>query len=211
MRLFASIKKLACRIPSLTRADLATLAEVGALNSIGEGVHRRDALWQVERAGRQPGPLLASLDRDEEAISPLRAMEAEKRVVADYTATGVTVGRHLVAHYSRQLHGSLVICAADLRQLRHGARTHIAGCVIARQRPVTAPGLIFLSNEDETGVANAIIEPDLYERHRALVTYARFLLIEGVLRNVDTVIHVRAKHIEEPDVMAAPTMSHDWH
>ncbi len=211
MRPFASIEELARRIPSLTRAELATLAEVGALNSIGEGVHRRDALWQVERAGRQPGPLLASLDRDEEATSPLRAMEPEERVVADYTATGVTVGRHPVAHYRRQLHSRQVVCAADLRQLRHGVKTRIAGCVIARQRPGTAHGFIFLSIEDETGIANAIIEPDLYERHRALVTYARFLLIEGVLQNIDDVIHIRAKHIEELDITAAPTVSHDWH
>ncbi len=211
MHPFASIEELARRIPSLTRADLAMLAEVGALNSIGESVHRRDALWQVERAGRQPGPLLASLDRDEEVTSPLRAMEPEERVVADYIATGVTVGRHPVAHCRQQLRSLEVVCAADLRQLRHGVKTRIAGCVIARQRPGTAHGFIFLSIEDETGIANAIVEPDLYERHRALVTYAKYLLIEGVLQNVDEVIHVRAKHIEELDVMAAPTQSHDWH
>ena len=69
MRPFASIEELARRVPSLTRADLTTLAEVGALNSIGKGIHRRDALWQVERAGRRPGALLAALDRDEEVLS----------------------------------------------------------------------------------------------------------------------------------------------
>ncbi len=78
---------------------------------------------------------------------------------------------------------------------------------ITRQWPGTAHGFIFLSIEDETGIANAIIDPDLYEANRNLVTYAKFLLIEGALQNVDKVIHIRAKHIEELDVTAAPMES----
>jgi error-prone DNA polymerase len=211
MRAFASIEELARRVPSLTRADLTTLAEVGALNSIGAGVHRREALWQVERAGRQPGPLLASLDRDEEGVSPLRDMAPEERMVADYASTGVTVGRHPMAHYRQQLRSLQVVRAGDLPLLQHGVKARIAGCVIARQRPGTAHGFIFLSIEDETGISNAIIDPELYERHRSLVTYAKFLLIEGALQNVDRVIHIRARHIEELNVTAASTQSHDWH
>jgi superfamily II DNA or RNA helicase len=208
---FASIEELARRVPSLSRADLATLAEVGALNSIGEGSHRRDALWQVQRAGRQAGPLLESLDKDEEQTSPLQAMNPEERMVADYAGTGVTVGRHPMAHCRDQLRNMNVCRADDLRMLRHGVKARIAGCVIARQRPGTAHGFIFLSIEDETGISNAIIDPELYERNRSLVTYARFLLVEGTLQNVDKVIHIRAKHIEELNVTAAPTQSHDFH
>jgi error-prone DNA polymerase len=70
---------------------------------------------------------------------------------------------------------------------------------------------IFLSIEDETGISNAIIDPELYEQNRSLVTYARFLLVEGTLQNVDKVIHIRAMHIEELNVTAAPTQSHDFH
>ena len=217
LRPFASIDELARRVPSLTRAELTTLAQTGALNSLGEGVHRRDALWQVERAARRPGPLLRELDRDrdrdqdedEDAPAPLAPMSARERMVADYSGTGVTVGRHPMAHCRAQLDG--VSRAEDLRALRHGARARIAGCVIARQRPGTAHGFIFLSIEDETGIANAIIDPDLYERHRALVTYAKFLLIEGALQNVDRVIHVRARHIEELRIPVGPIESHDFH
>ena len=210
-RAFASIEELARRVPSLSRADLSTLAEVGALNSIGEGSHRRDALWQVQRAGRQAGPLLESLDQDEEQTSPLRAMNPEERMIADYAKTGVTVGRHPMAHCRDQLRSMIVCRADDLRMLRHGVKTRIAGCVIARQRPGTAHGFIFLSIEDETGISNAIIDPQLYEQNRALVTYARFLLVEGTLQNLDKVIHIRARHIEELNVTAAPTQSHDFH
>jgi hypothetical protein len=76
---------------------------------------------------------------------------------------------------------------------RHGPRLHI---------PL---------HRDETGISNAIIDPQLYEQHRSLVTYARFLLVEGTLQNVDKVIHIRARHIEELNVTAAPTQSHDFH
>jgi error-prone DNA polymerase len=101
--------------------------------------------------------------------------------------------------------------ADDLRMLRHGVKARIAGCVIARQRLGTAHGFIFLSIEDETGISSAIIDPEMYERNRALVTYARFLLVEGKLQNADKVIHIRAMHIEELNVTAAPTQSHDFH
>jgi len=211
LRPFGSIEELARRVPSLSRADLSTLAETGALNSLGEKVHRRDALWQVERAGRQAGPLLSELDGDEEHLSPLQPMNPEERMIADYAGTGVTVGRHPMAHCRARLRSMKVFRAGDLKLVRHGVKARIAGQVIARQRPGTANGFIFLSIEDETGIANAIIDPDLYEANRNLVTYAKFLLIEGALQNVDKVIHIRAKHIEELDVTAAPMESHDFH
>jgi error-prone DNA polymerase len=181
------------------------------LNSLGNTVHRRDALWQGERAGRQAGPLLSGLDRDEEEISPLQPMNPEERMIADYAGTGVTVGRHPMAHCRAQLRKMDVFRAGDLKLVRHGVKERIAGCVIARQRPGTAHGFIFLSIEDETGIANAIIDPDLYERHRNLVTYAKFLLIEGALQNIDKGIHIRARHIEALNVTAAPIESHDFH
>ena len=174
-------------------------------------MHRRDALWQVERAGRQAGPLLAELDGDEDETSPLQAMNPEERMIADYAGTGVTVGRHPMAHCRPRLLSMNVFRAGDLKLARHGVKARIAGQVIARQRPGTAHGFIFLSIEDETGIANAIVDPDLYEANRSLVTYAKFLLIEGALQNIDKVIHIRAKHIEKLDVTAAPMESHDFY
>jgi error-prone DNA polymerase len=211
LRPFGSIDELARRVPTLSRADLAVLAEIGALNPLGEGMHRRDALWQVEQAGRPAGPLLSELSGQEEHASPLQAMNPEERMVADYAGTGVTVGRHPMAHCRTQLQHMHVLRAGELKRIPHGRKARIAGCVIARQRPGTAHGFIFLSIEDETGIANAIIDPELYEKNRSLVTYARFLLIDGTLQNVDTVIHIRATRIEELHVTAAPTVSHDFH
>ncbi len=213
-RPFGSIDEVVRRVPSLTRADLTTLAEIGALNSLGTRTHRRDALWQVQRAGRRPGPLLETVGLDaseDEPSSPLAEMNTEERLVADYSGTSVTVGKHPMAHYRQQLQRMRVSSANDLRSLRHGTTARIAGCVIARQRPGTAHGFIFLSIEDETGIANAIIDPDLYEKYRSLVTYAKFLKVEGALQNIDSVIHVRARHVEALKITGANTQSHDFH
>ena len=87
----------------------------------------------------------------------------------------------------------------------------IAGCVIARQRPGTAKGFVFLSLEDETGIANVILTPDIFERDRIIVTRCRFLLIEGPLQNQDGVIHVKAQRIAPLDITTADIRSHDFH
>ncbi len=206
MRPFATVDELGRRVPALSRPPLPPVAEVGALNPLGG--HRRDALWQVEWAAREAGPLLSDLNT--EHGSPLEPMNPKERLIADHIGTGVTVGRHPVAHSRDKLRVLGVSTARDLLALRHGASARIAGCVIARQRPGTAHGFIFLSIEDETGIANAIIEPELYERHRALVTYAPTLLITGTLQNVDKVIHIRARHIEALNLTEVPIYSHDF-
>ena len=128
-------------------------------------------------------------------------MNPEERMVADYAGTGVTVGRHPMTHCR----------ATDLKLACHGLKLRIAGQVIARQRPGSAHGFIFLSLKDETGIANAIIDPDLYEANRSLVTYAKFLLIDGALQNIDKVIYIRARQIQELDITAAPMESHELH
>ena len=211
LRPFSSTQELARRVPSLSQSEMSTLAEIGALNSLGASVHRREALWQVERAGRHAGPLLDDLAHQDEVLSPLQMMTAAERLVADYAGTSVTVGRHPMAHCREDLRRKHIFRATDLKLFHHGVTTRVAGCIIARQRPGTAHGFIFLSLEDETGIANVIIEPELFERHRALVTYAKIVMVEGLLQNVDKVIHIRARHIEELQVTAAPMQSHDFH
>ena len=211
-RPFGSIEDLANRVPALSQAELTTLAEIGALNALGPKLHRRDALWQVERAVRQSGSLFEGQDQDEDCTSPLEAMSSTERMVADYSGTGVTVGRHPMAHCRTELKRMRAYPASYLRDTRHGTKVRIAGCVIARQRPGTAHGFIFLSLEDETGIANAIIDPDLYEANRNLVTYGKVLLIEGMLQNIDKVVHVRMQRIAELTLDAQFALkSHDFH
>ena len=173
-------------------------------------LHRRDALWQVGRAVRGSGPLLDHLP-DIDSPSPLQPMNHEERLVADFHGTGMTVGPHPMSYRRDWLKAMGIRRAIELRDLPSGKRLRIGGCVITRQRPGTAKGFVFLSLEDETGVANAIVTPDLFHRNRLLLTSERFLAIEGILQNQDNVISVKAERVLPLFVTKAETSSHDFH
>ncbi len=173
-------------------------------------LHRRDALWQVERAVRASGPLLEQ-QPDPDSPSPLQPMNIEERLVADFRGTGLTVGPHPMAYRREWLNAMGIRRASDLRDIPSGKRLRIGGCVITRQRPGTAKGFVFISLEDETGVANAIITPDLFHQNRLLLASERFLAIEGILQNQDNVISVKAERVQPLFVTKAETVSHDFH
>jgi error-prone DNA polymerase len=172
--------------------------------------HRRDALWQVERAVRGSGPLLEQ-QAQPDLPSPLQPMNHEERLVADFHGTGMTVGPHPMAYRREWLKAMGIRRAVELRDIPSGKRLRIGGCVITRQRPGTAKGFVFLSLEDETGVANAIVTPDLFHQNRLLLTSERFLAIEGILQNQDNVISVKAERVLPLFVTKAETSSHDFH
>jgi error-prone DNA polymerase len=173
-------------------------------------LHRRDALWQVERAVRGSGPLLENLP-EPDAPSPLQPMNHEERLVADFHGTGLTVGPHPMAYRRDWLNAMGIRRASELRDIPSGKRLRIGGCVITRQRPGTAKGFVFVSLEDETGVANAIITPDLFHQNRLLLASEQFLAIEGILQNQDNVISVKAERVVPLFVTKAETVSHDFH
>jgi len=179
-------------------------------SAIGNAFHRRDALWQVERAVRPSGPLLDQ-HPEPDAPSPLAPMNHEERLVADFHGTGLTVGPHPMSYKRAWLNAMGIRRANELRNLPTGKRLRIGGCVITRQRPGTAKGFVFLSLEDETGVANAIVHPDLFHKHRLLLTSERFLAVEGILQNQDNVISVKAERVQPLFVTQAETSSHDFH
>jgi len=210
LRAFDSIHDLALRVPELHKNDLTMLAKIGALNSLGENIHRRDALWQVEYAGRPTGPLLRDLPEQDEA-SPLAQMTVDERLAADFHGTGVTVGPHPMAYHREALSSMGIVCARDLEKFEDGRKTTIAGCVIARQRPGTAKGFVFLSLEDETGISNAIVTPAVYEQYRRVVTYGKFLLVEGKLQNQENVISVKADVVRSLEISNVEVRSHDFH
>jgi error-prone DNA polymerase len=209
---FASVDELALRVPALNRKELVALASIGALNSLGEVEHRRDALWQVEQAGRPVGPLLRGAAHEESgAPMPLRKMTHDERVTADYAGTGLTTGPHPMAYHRGPLREQGILTADELARGANNRDIRVAGCVIARQRPGTAKGFVFLSLEDETGIANIILTPDIFERDRVAVTRSRFLLIEGPLQNQDGVIHVKATRIVPLKITSAPIRAHHFH
>ena len=211
VRPFAGIDDLRNRVPELRKDELRKLAAVGALNSIqGRQVNRRDALWQVERVTRAPGELYAEL-LEKDGNSPLEQMTLTERVDADFRGTGLTIGKHPVAYHRGELKKLNALRAIDIRKLRNGALVRVAGWVIVRQRPGTAKGFMFLSLEDETGVSNIIVTPQLFEKYRLELVGHPFLLIEGALQNQDNVISVKASHVQPLTLQIAGTQSHDFH
>ncbi len=146
-----------------------------------------------------------------EAPSPLRPMDAAERLRADYQGTGLTIGPHPLAFRRHELAMRGVLRSIDLPQVRDGRRVRVAGMVITRQRPGTAKGFVFLTLEDETGIANIIVRPDLFTRERLALVEQAFLLVDGVLQNQDGVLSIRAERVQPVQDMPGHAESHDFY
>jgi error-prone DNA polymerase len=190
---------------SFDQDELRILAKAGALNPlIG---HRRDALWAVENEYHQ-GDLFSNIT--EKLTSPLAPMQPVERLAADFCTMRLTTGPHPMAYIRTSLPND-IWRSADLSLGENGTRIRIAGLAICRQRPGTAKGFVFISLEDETGISNAIVSPQMFEKNRLVITQETFLLIEGILQSRSGVIHVRAEQIAR---LPAPELeiadSHDF-
>jgi error-prone DNA polymerase len=206
---FRDIGDLARRVPELRKDELNKLADVGALNPL-EAAHRRDALWQAGHAAQPAGPLLDALPEPDRA-SPLSKMTHEERLNADFSGTGFTIGRHPMAYRREEMNALGVTPAHKLPHMHDGNFVRVAGYVIVRQRPGTAKGFVFLSMEDETGVINVIVTPAMFDRYKFALLGSSFLLIDGILQNLDNVISVKAGRIEGLSARVAAAASHDFH
>src|SRR5438876_2333412 len=207
---------------SLSKEEIRTLAELGALHCFAD--HRRGAMWKVEETihddllshsdpavageeshsrsldhtmGRRRSTSLCEIPRsardDNAKKSPLKPMTMPERVRADYETMNLTAGPHPMKLLRERL--PHIWRAIDLSKAKQGATVQIAGNVICRQRPGTAKGFVFVSLEDETGVSNAIVDPDLFERFRLLITEEDFLVIEGEVQNSDNVVLIKTREI----------------
>lgn len=215
---------------NIRRDELATLAEIGALNAFG--CDRRTALWQIEKAvrpagelfeersNRQPGDsndaqhfsVLAGppASNPESPAGPLRPMTMPERLMADYAGTSLTIGPHPLALRRAELALRGVLRASDLPRGRHGRRVRIAGAVITRQRPGTAKGFVFLTLEDETGIANIIVRPDLFSEQRSTIVGEPYLLVEGTLQIQEGVTSVKADRVLPLTGGGPEPQSHDF-
>jgi error-prone DNA polymerase len=240
-RPFESLDDFKRRV-SLAKDELRALAELGALNCfaehrrtamwrVEETLHD-DLLGsaRLQRANASPARTFDILpkqslksSRAQDAFastpkmcasqtfeSPLAPMTLPERVKADYETMNLTTGPHPMKLLRENLPN--IWRAIDLVQARHGSTIQIAGNVICRQRPGTAKGFVFISLEDETGVSNAIVDPDLFERFRLVITEEAFLLIEGQVQNSDGVVLIKACDIK-PLVheKLVGSESHDFH
>ncbi len=210
----------------LRRDERRVLAKIGALNGLGQAAHRRDALWNVEqylddddlfvRARRLEDAARAAEEEKPYAAPPresvLPPMNPAERLQADYAGLGLSTGPHPVALLRPALRAEGIVSAADLARHRHDSHLTIAGLVICRQRPGTAKGHMFISLEDETGIANAFVPSKTFERHRLVITQERFLKIHGRLQHVDNVLSLYTLRVEplRYDAAELQTVSHDF-
>ena len=231
---YQSIDDLIART-GIRREELATLAEIGALNSLGH--HRRSALWQIERAVRPAGELFKEPDDDNAQYptpssqtteaqtpqssldsrrslgagdGPLKPMTIPERLMADYAGTSLTIGPHPMALRRAELALRGVLRASDLPHGCNGRRVRVAGAVITRQRPGTAKGFVFLTLEDETGIANIIVRPDLFSEQKRAIVGEPYLLVEGTLQIQEGVTSVKADRVLGLSGDAPEPQSHDF-
>lgn len=207
-RPFTSVEDF-LRRTNFNAKERRALAGAGALNALAG--HRRAALWQVESQGANDDLFRwAIAEGDGPTDVPLAPMSPAERVRADYVHTELTTGAHPMKLIRDQLND--VWTAVELKKCVTGQRVTIAGAVSCRQRPGTASGVVFVTLEDETGTANAIIWPALFERYRLVINLEPALVITGKLQNEAGVIHVVAECVEGLSQLSVPVASsHDYH
>jgi error-prone DNA polymerase len=200
---YGSVRDLWLR-SGLSRASLERLAEADAFRSIG--LDRRAALWEVRAldplSAAERLPLFAvaetqgeGLQREAEVVLP--PMRQGEHVVSDYRALSLSLKAHPVSFLRTRLAAHAIVAAERLAEMRSGCRVSVAGLVLVRQRPGTASGVIFTTLEDETGIANVIVWPKIFERYRPIVMGARLMRVTGRLQSEQGVIHVVAERLED--------------
>jgi error-prone DNA polymerase len=206
---FTSAADLAKRV-ALRRAELDALAELGALASLDAAARtRRAALWQVAALERDPGSLFAGTVPEGDAC-PLGEMTPLEETLADYRTSGITTGPQLLAHLRPALAARGVVTAEALRRAPNGRSVRLAGHLIVRQRPVAAKGFCFLTLEDETGMANAVLTAGDFRRFRAALQTSALVEIAGPIQNLEGVIHLRVRELAPLGLQAALPPTHDY-
>jgi len=209
---FASVRDL-WRAAGLSRCTMRQLAEADALGSLG--LSRRQALWQAMSLPDEPLPLFETVKNDEERTPPsgLPEMPLDGHVIMDYRTTGLSLRQHPVALVRPHLEAMGIASAAQVRQTAHGRWVRTAGLVLVRQRPATAGGIVFETLEDETGIVNLIIRPDVYERYRQAARHAALLRADGRVQRHGDVIHVMVRRLYDLGALlrGCSVSSRDFH
>jgi error-prone DNA polymerase len=201
-RPFASVEELWQRA-GVSASSLVTLAEADAFRP-AFGLSRREALWALKALHDEPLPLFAAASQRDGTIIPeidepavaLKAMTAGREVVEDYGHVGLTLRAHPVAFLRGDLTRHRIQTCTDATAKRDGALVRVAGLVLVRQRPGSAKGVMFITLEDESGIANIVVWPDLFERERRTILAARLLSVEGKIQREGEVVHIVARRLE---------------
>ena len=195
----------------LSRRSLELLAEADAFRTLG--LSRRQALWTVKGMADEVGaersaPLIARQSVQEAQVQ-LPFMSLPKEVAEDYRTTSLSLKRHPVSFFRDDLARRGVVPCAALRGMRDGRRVSVGGLVLVRQRPGTAKGVVFLTLEDESGVANVVVWKDVFQAHRRLVMGAAFLVVHGRMQVANDVVHVVADRFTDLTAGLAQLRDHE--
>jgi error-prone DNA polymerase len=193
VRPFTSVEDV-WRRSGVPLAALEKLAKADAF--AGMRLDRRQALWAIRGLGDTPLPLLAALETKEDPVH-LRALTAGREVVEDYRATQLTLRQHPLTFLRDRLCERRCVRCEDLKTIKEGSLVDVAGIILVRQRPGSAKGVLFITIEDETGVANGILWPDRFEAQRRTVMSSAMVSIRGRVQKEGIVIHVVADLITD--------------
>lgn len=187
------------RRSGLSRASLERLAAADAFRSLG--LDRRRALWELRGLPETKAlPLFDHADAremGEEPQAPLPEMPLSEHVVNDYRTMRLSLKAHPMQFLRPALNAEWLASCATLKQNRNGSPIHIAGLVLVRQRPGSSRGVVFMTLEDETGIANAVIWPKTFEAYRPVVMGARLIVIHGRIQRHEDIIHIVAERLED--------------
>jgi error-prone DNA polymerase len=187
------------RRSELKRATLERLAAADAFRSLG--LDRRQALWEVRGLPKEmPLPLFDHADAAEGGIEQtvaLPLMPLSEHVVNDYRTLRLSLKAHPMSFLRARVAQARIASCADLKKMRDGTWVSVAGVVLVRQRPGSAQGVVFMTIEDETGVANSVIWPKVLERERKVVMGARLVVVHGRIQRHEDIIHVVAARLED--------------
>lgn len=210
-RPYADLRDFVLRT-QLSKDILESLAAVGAFACFG--LSRRDALWDVQRLGSltKAGELERRMTVDEEQVA-LPAMIPQEEAAADYWGLGLSTQYQVIQFCRERLDAMRVRRASDLAALPHRLVIKVAGVVTSRQRPGTAKGFVFTTMEDETGLVNVIIRPDIYQQYRPIAREEPAVIVEGVLQRQEGTLNVLARKFWKLDLaeLASGMVSRDFH
>jgi error-prone DNA polymerase len=195
------------RRAGVPRAAIERLAEADGFACLAE--NRRQGLWKVRGLGEAPLPLFAAADAREAKFSPeglepavaLRPMTEGREVVEDYRSLQLSLREHPVSFLRASLDAMKIVRCADLGSVRDGRNIEVAGVILVRQRPGSAKGVLFVTIEDETGVANGILWPDRFEIYRRQIMSASMIAMRGRLQKEGEIIHIICDRITDHDDM----------
>jgi error-prone DNA polymerase len=193
---FTSIAEFTRRT-GLSQSEIAQLSAADAFGSLNQD--RREALWQALAQEKKPRdqPLFANLNEGDDAVGALPKLDAIEQVTADYHTLGLSLKAHPMSFYRDQLNALQATPCAQLEDRKDNQYVRVAGLVILRQRPSTAKGITFVTLEDETGTANLVVKPNVWEKHYQIARRSAAWLVHGKLEKRSGVIHVVASRIED--------------